>query len=284
MRDAIRTVTSATAFAIVAALIFTAQANATTVDQFFNHMKDDQERAYVLTMARAAEKILSDAGKPELARRVKTLFADAAKQRSDGDAIEEFLEAADAFCRQEMVREASGEKSKDGPVLVEEMMVKELLSHQIEVPPSFIAAAKAGKLKELAKPAKQDPLPAQPVASRPVPPDDDPIGSGGFITPPTSFNVMLCVPADIANDSSWSSPEAGSKMAAFKNLAASYIISIAKPSWEYWIAQGQYERFDPATTNGDQVVSEVSPESGRFDEFDPKCPSGYGAFWVQVNH
>ena len=186
MRDAIRTVTTATAFAIFATLIFPGQAAATTVDRFFNNMSEDEQSAYVLTMARAAEKILSDAGKPELARRVEALFADA-KGRSNGGAIEEFKEAADAFVRKEMVREAGGEKSKDGPVLVEEMMVKELQSHQIDVPPSFMAAAMAGKLKVLAESAKQRALPAPPVASRSVPPDDDdPIGSGGFITPPSS--------------------------------------------------------------------------------------------------
>jgi hypothetical protein len=74
-------------------------------------------------------------------------------------------------------------------------------------------------------------------------------------------------------------------MAAFQALAASYIVAVAKPGWEYWIAPGRFESFDPATTtNGGQLVSAVSPDSGRFDEFDPHCPSGYSAFWVQVRH
>lgn len=136
-----------------------------------------------------------------------------------------------------------------------------------------------------AQPAAPRPPAAAPASPPASPPAEDSFGSGGFITPPTSFNALLCVSADLANNSSWSKPEAGSKMATFKDLAADYIISVAKPGWEYWIVQGQYERFDPATTtSGDQFVSAVSPDSGRFDEFDPKCPSGYAAFWVPVRH
>ena len=178
MRDAIRTVTAATTFAMSAVLIFPSQAAATTVDHFFNSMSEEEESAYILTMARAARNILNEAGKPLLARRVETLFPDGPKQGGGGGAMEQFKDSADAFMREEMVREAAGEESRDGPVLVEEMMVKELRSHQIEIPPSFMAAAKAGKLKEVAT------RPGLPAASRSVPSEDDPIGSGGFITPP----------------------------------------------------------------------------------------------------
>ncbi len=134
-------------------------------------------------------------------------------------------------------------------------------------------------------PAAPPPPAAAPSSPPASPPADDPFGSGGFITPPTSFNALLCVSADLANNSSWSNPEGGSKMDTFKYRVGTYIQSVAKPGWEYWIAPGQYERFDPATTSsGGQFVSSVSPDSGRFDEFDPKCPSGYAAFWVKVSH
>lgn len=116
-------------------------------------------------------------------------------------------------------------------------------------------------------------------------PNPDLIGEGGFITPPTTFQVMLCVPAAIGNSSSWSQPEAGSKMDTFKHRVARYINSVAKPGWEYWIVQGQYERFDPsAPMSGDQIVSAVSPDSGQFDRFDPTCPSGYAVFLAKVSH
>jgi hypothetical protein len=143
------------------------------------------------------------------------------------------------------------------------------------------AAAEAQRQAELAA-ATPPPAPAPARVSAPNP---DLIGGGGFITPPTTFKVMLCVPAAIGNSSSWNQPEAGSKMDTFKNRVASYIFSIAKPGWEYWIVQGQYERFDPsAPMSGDQIVSAVSPDSGRFDRFDPTCPSGYAVFLVTVKH
>jgi hypothetical protein len=144
-------------------------------------------------------------------------------------------------------------------------------------------AAEAQRQAELA--ATPPPPPAAPSAPPPSPLADDPIGGGGLITPPSSFKSLLCVSEDLVTNNSWNQPEAGSKMAAFKDLAGRYIVSVAKPGWEYWIAQGQYERFDPAAaSSGDEFISAVSPDSGKFDEFDPQCPSGYSAFWVQVRH
>ena len=152
------------------------------------------------------------------------------------------------------------------------------------------AAAEGQRQQQIAEAERPpDPAAAAPPAIPPAPApastdNDDPIGSGGFITPPTSFNAMMCVPAEIANSSSWTTPEAGSKMAAFRDLVAHYIVSTAKPGWEYWIAPGRYDQFDPATsTSGDQFVSAVSPDSGRFDEFNPQCPTGYSGFWVKVS-
>lgn len=136
-----------------------------------------------------------------------------------------------------------------------------------------------------AEPAAPPPPAAAPAAPPTSPPSDDPSGGGGLITPPTTFNALLCVSADLASNSEWSNPAGGSKMDTFKHQVGSYVNSVAKPGWEYWIMPGQYERFDPATTSsGAQFVSVVSPDSGRFDEFNPKCPSGYAAFWVKVSH
>jgi hypothetical protein len=141
-------------------------------------------------------------------------------------------------------------------------------------------AAEAQRQAELA--AATPPPPAAPSPAPAGPPADDPIGDGGFITPPTSFDALMCFPEDLARKSSW---KPGGKMAAFQDMAASYITSVAKPGWQYWISEAQYERFDPTTNaSGDQFVSAVSPDSGRFDEFNPQCPSGYEAFLVHVNH
>ena len=140
--------------------------------------------------------------------------------------------------------------------------------------------------KAAANTRNNPPAPQPPANNLPTPPQPapagDPIGGGGFITPPTSFNALMCQPADLGRNSSW---RPGSKMAAFQDMAARYIASVAKPGWQYWISQAQYERFDPATTmSGDQFMSAVSPDSGRFDPFDPKCPSGYEGFWLPVRH
>jgi hypothetical protein len=146
-------------------------------------------------------------------------------------------------------------------------------------------AAEVQRQTELAAATPPPPPPAAPSSPPPGPPDDDPIGGGGFITPPSTFKSLLCVSADLVANNSWNQPEDGSKMAAFKEMAGRYIVSVAKPGWEYWITQGQFERFDPASAlSGDQFVSALSPDSGKFDEFDPQCPSGYSAFWVQVSH
>jgi hypothetical protein len=143
VRGAIAAVTAA----LLGALTFPGQAAATTADRFFNDMSEDEETAYILTMARAAERALSEAGKPEVARRVGTLFPRTAKPGDDGGAIEDFKQAVDAFEREELVRQARGEASRDGAFLVEEMMVRALHGHGIDVPASFMAAAKAGKFR-----------------------------------------------------------------------------------------------------------------------------------------
>lgn len=148
-------------------------------------------------------------------------------------------------------------------------------------------AAKDDKAQKAAANAHNNPPPPRPpennLPTSPQPaPADDPIGGGGFIAPPTSFTVLMCLPEDLARNSSW---RPGSKMAAFQDMAGLYIASVAKPGWQYWISQAQYEKFDPArTASGDHFITAVSPDSGRFDQFDPKCPSGYEGWSLPVRH
>jgi hypothetical protein len=133
------------------------------------------------------------------------------------------------------------------------------------------------------EPAKPEAPPAADSAS--TAPADDPIGSGGFISAPTTFSVLLCVQQDLVDKQSWNQPDAGSKMDYFKGAIGQYVDSIAKPSWEYWIAEEQFAKYDPAATpDPAKLVSPVSPDSGRFDEFDPRCPSGYSGYNLQVKH
>ena len=96
---------------------------------------------------------------------------------------------------------------------------------------------------------------------------------------------MLCVPRNLVEQDAWDHPESGSKMDAFKRVVGTYVVSVAKPGFEYWIGAGQFERFDSARpASGANIVSVVSPDSGRFDIFDPQCPANYALYQVQVNH
>ena len=156
-----------------------------------------------------------------------------------------------------------------------------------QAPRSAPAAASANANPPVAPPppkvVARSSQPAPPA--RPAPPADDPIGGGGFITPPSSFKAMLCVPRNLVEQDAWDHPESGSRMDAFKRVVGTYIISVAKVGFEYWIGAGQFERFDSARpASGANIVSVVSPDSGRFDMFDPQCPANYALYQVQINH
>ena len=74
-------------------------------------------------------------------------------------------------------------------------------------------------------------------------------------------------------------------MDAFKGAVGQYVHLIAKPDWEYWISEEQFDAFDPsAPPDPEKLVTKVSPDSGRFDQFDPHCPSGYSGYNLQVKH
>jgi hypothetical protein len=69
------------------------------------------------------------------------------------------------------------------------------------------------------------PRPPKVVARpQPAPPADDPIGGGGFITPPSSFKAMLCVPRNLVEQDAWATPKSGSKMDAFKRVVWTYVV------------------------------------------------------------
>jgi hypothetical protein len=148
------------------------------------------------------------------------------------------------------------------------------------------AAPPPPKVVTRTSPPAQPAPPAQPdPPARPDPPADDPIGGGGFITPPSSFKAMLCVPRKLVEQDAWDHPESGSRMDAFKRVVGTYVVSVAKPGFEYWVGAGQFERFDSARpASGANIVSVVSPDSDRFDIFDPQCPANYALYQVQVNH
>ncbi|MGH9684699.1 MAG: hypothetical protein ACRD4S_13945 [Candidatus Acidiferrales bacterium] len=123
--------------------------------------------------------------------------------------------------------------------------------------------------------------PATETTSAPTAPKDDPIGEGGFITPPAVYNVLLCVQQPLVDKQSWNAPAGGSKMASFKLAVARYIISIAKPDWQYWIGNLQFDNFNPDASASDDTL--ISRASENPDPFNPSCPSGYPSYWLQVS-
>jgi hypothetical protein len=158
---------------------------------------------------------------------------------------------------------------------------KEAAAHRNAVPARPPGMPPSPATPTAALPPPTAPPPPPPAA--PPPPDDDPIGGGGFIVAPSTYNVLLCIPQNLVDKYSFTNPDAGSKMETFKNLAANYIFSVAKPGWQYWIADGQFERFNPASvTKGDKIVSQISPDSGRFDEFNPRCPANTAGFTIAI--
>ncbi|MGH9359882.1 MAG: hypothetical protein ACRD22_14300 [Terriglobia bacterium] len=85
------------------------------------------------------------------------------------------------------------------------------------------------------------------------------------------------------DEQAWDRPAPGSKMAVFRSATARYITSIAKPDWQSWILEDQFDKFNPAATaDPAQLVSKVSPDSGRFDPINPRCPSNYSCYTLQV--
>jgi hypothetical protein len=139
-------------FAAAVSSVFAPSLGATSVYEF-NQMKDGADEAYVQVMAKVAQKVLVDAGKPDVALKVHALFTDVVPQKDQPDmslGMYEFIVAADAFTKDEVLRDVSGETSKDGPFRIEEMMVRELRTHRITLPPTFMAIAKAGKMKTTA--------------------------------------------------------------------------------------------------------------------------------------
>ena len=130
--------------AAAASVVFAGTLGATSVHQFNEMMDNHADEAYVLVMAKVAEKVLADAGRPAVALQVQALFTHA------GGGQNEFLEAVYEFSHAALASLVTGEPDGDGPFKIEEMMVKELKTHGITLPPAFMAIAKAGRMKRTA--------------------------------------------------------------------------------------------------------------------------------------
>lgn len=144
-----------------------------------------------------------------------------------------------------LVRQAEADKTVDlSKIEFEQVVVLNTAEKfKIPVPPDFQRSADPS-----AKPHPVAPSPAPPPspAPRPAKPadDDDPIGAGGFITPPTVAMMQICVSADFAP--SWDNPSAGPEMEAFRNLLGSYVVNNGKAGEQYRIKDSAYGIFESA--------------------------------------
>ena len=140
-----------------------------------------------------------------------------------------------------------------------------------------------------ARPAPPQPAPAAPArppvpAPAPAPADDDPIGEGGFITPPSTdaatAPALICAPPTLVSQT-WGHPAKGSKMDYFEGAVGQYVLSVAQPGWQYWVLAAAYTGFDPyKNADSSKLVRAVAPRD------QPKigtCPQGYSGFNVHSN-
>jgi hypothetical protein len=68
-------------------------------------------------------------------------------------------------------------------------------------------------------------------------------------------------------------------------MVLTYVVSVAKPDWEYWISESQFANYlIGKTQRADQAVSAVAPGGQYTDPFHPSCPSAYTGYWVQAGH
>jgi hypothetical protein len=148
----------------------------------------------------------------------------------------------------------------------------------------------ASTARPTAPPPAPPPAPQASSASRapapapaPAAPVDDPIGQGGFITPPTTSAAttpaLICVPPTLLSQT-WGRPAPNSKMDYFEKAVGRYVLSVAQPGWQYWVLTAMYTNFDPnRSADASKLVRAVAP-SGQPNV--GSCPQGYSGYNVQT--
>lgn len=140
-----------------------------------------------------------------------------------------------------LVRQAETDKTVDlSKIQFEQIIVLNTAEKfKIPVPTEFQIT---GEPSAKPRPAAPNPAPAP----RPAAPadDDDPIGAGGFITPPTVAVMQICVSAEFAP--AWDNPSGGPEMAAFRGLIGDYIVNNGKSGEQYRLKDSAYGTFESA--------------------------------------
>jgi hypothetical protein len=144
-----------------------------------------------------------------------------------------------------LVRQAETDKTVDLSKIEFEQVVAVNTAEKfkIPVPPEF---QRTGEPSAKPGPAAPNSAPPGGPAPRPAAPadDDDPIGAGGFITPPTVAVMQICVSADFAP--SWENPSAGPEMADFRGIIGDYILHNGKNGEQFRLKDSAYGTFESA--------------------------------------
>jgi len=153
----------------------------------YDQMANQDRQAFLDSLSRDAETVLKQEGRSADAAKVHQLFNDI----SSGSNLP--LGEAELELNLDAARVRDAEKhaqNHDAPrVQAETPLISTLEKNAIKVSPDFIrglfrlTATFRPKFSPMATPPSFSRT-APPAASRPNSPDDDPIGPGGFITPP----------------------------------------------------------------------------------------------------
>jgi len=224
-------VSKTTRIAAVLAFVFVCvPAQALSLKDWLAKSKTDQ----VQYLSGALARMVVDVGKTDqpLAKKITSYYADKAPGAEYPPGMN------DLFARiGKLVREAEADKTVDlSKIEFEQVVVLNTAEKfKIPVPPDF---QRTGDPSVKPRPIAPNPAP-RPAA----PVDDDPIGQGGFITPPTVAVMQICVSADFAP--SWENPS-GPEMEAFRNLIGTYVVDNGKAGEQYRIKSNAYETFESA--------------------------------------
>jgi len=228
-----------TRMAAVLAFAFTCvPAHALSLKDWLAKSKPDQVQYLSNSLAR----LVVDVGKtdPQLAKKITSYYAEKATGAEYPPGMN------DLFARiGRLVRQAEADKTVDLSKMEFEQVVvlNTAEKFKIPVPADF---QKTGEPSAKPRPAAPNPAPPPNPAPRPTVPadDDDPIGAGGFITPPTVVVMQICVSADFAP--SWENPSAGLEMAAFRSLIGDFIVNNGKSGEQYRLKDSAYGTFESA--------------------------------------
>ncbi|MEO8595479.1 MAG: hypothetical protein ABI759_19320 [Candidatus Solibacter sp.] len=246
-------------------------AHALSLKDWLAKSKADQVRYLSNSLAR----LVVDVGKTDqpLAKKITSYYSEKAPGAEYPPGMN------DLFARiGRLVRQAETDKSVDLSKMEFEQVVvlNTAEKFKIPIPADFQRAADPS-----VKPRRAVPVPAlvpSPAPRPAAPADDDPIGQGGFITPPTVTVMKICVSADFAP--SWENPSAGPEMDAFRNLIGAYVIDNGKAGEQYRIRDSAYGTFEsgrqatPARTALPKLLVDALPNGQR-------CPATDRVYNVQ---